>query len=258
MRRTRSRATPPPASEEDRHVHRLPRHPALPGELPRGLQGADDRRPEREVHRRPRSTAYRKGERKHPTMRAIAGSLTDQDIADVAAYYEQLGSPAGDAGARRRRHGSAAAARRGRRAADARPTASRATAPTSTTPIDPSYPKLAGQHADYLFVALKAYQTDHNPLIGRNNAIMIGHGHAVHARRDQGDRRLPRLAAGRPEDRPAVALPLGHEALRRPRGPVRGRAGVRRRRGAGRCAGPARATRRRWTRIRRTSRSPTR
>jgi cytochrome c553 len=31
--------------------------------------------------------AYRKGDRPHPTMRAIAGSLTDQDIADIAAYY---------------------------------------------------------------------------------------------------------------------------------------------------------------------------
>jgi cytochrome c553 len=31
--------------------------------------------------------AYRKGERSHPTMRAIAGSLSDQDIADLAAYY---------------------------------------------------------------------------------------------------------------------------------------------------------------------------
>jgi cytochrome c553 len=31
--------------------------------------------------------AYRKGERSHPTMRGIAGSLTDQDIADLAAYY---------------------------------------------------------------------------------------------------------------------------------------------------------------------------
>jgi cytochrome c553 len=31
--------------------------------------------------------AYRKGDRSHPTMRAIAGSLTDQDIADLAAYY---------------------------------------------------------------------------------------------------------------------------------------------------------------------------
>lgn len=31
--------------------------------------------------------AYRKGDRPHPTMRAIAGSLTDQDIADLSAYY---------------------------------------------------------------------------------------------------------------------------------------------------------------------------
>jgi cytochrome c553 len=33
--------------------------------------------------------AYRKGERNHPTMQGIAISLTDQDIADLAAYYAQ-------------------------------------------------------------------------------------------------------------------------------------------------------------------------
>jgi cytochrome c553 len=33
--------------------------------------------------------AYRKGERKHPSMNGIAGSMTDQDIADAAAYYAQ-------------------------------------------------------------------------------------------------------------------------------------------------------------------------
>ena len=31
--------------------------------------------------------AYRTGDRKHPSMRGIAASLTDQDIADLAAYY---------------------------------------------------------------------------------------------------------------------------------------------------------------------------
>lgn len=31
--------------------------------------------------------AYRSGDRSHPTMRAIAGSLSDRDIADLAAYY---------------------------------------------------------------------------------------------------------------------------------------------------------------------------
>ena len=37
------------------------------------------------------------------------------------------------------------------------------------TPIDPSYPKLAGQYADYLAVALLAYQNGE-----RKNAIMAG------------------------------------------------------------------------------------
>ena len=41
-------------------------------------------------------------------------------------------------------------------------------------PIDPAYPKLAGQHADYLYVALKAYQIDNNPHVGRANPIMMG------------------------------------------------------------------------------------
>lgn len=31
--------------------------------------------------------AYKKGERKHPSMRAIATSLSDQDMADIGEYY---------------------------------------------------------------------------------------------------------------------------------------------------------------------------
>ena len=34
---------------------------------------------------------YKSGERSHPSMRAIAASLSDQDMADVAAYYAQGG-----------------------------------------------------------------------------------------------------------------------------------------------------------------------
>lgn len=30
---------------------------------------------------------YKSGDRMHPSMRAIAAGLTDQDMADVAAYY---------------------------------------------------------------------------------------------------------------------------------------------------------------------------
>jgi cytochrome c553 len=41
------------------------------------------------------------------------------------------------------------------------------------TPIDPSYPKLAGQHKDYLEHALTAYKRGDSPN-GRNNAIMTG------------------------------------------------------------------------------------
>lgn len=32
---------------------------------------------------------YKSGNRGHPTMKAIAASLTDQDMADIAAYYSQ-------------------------------------------------------------------------------------------------------------------------------------------------------------------------
>lgn len=34
---------------------------------------------------------YRSGERSFETMRAIASNLTDQDIADIAAYYSSAG-----------------------------------------------------------------------------------------------------------------------------------------------------------------------
>lgn len=33
--------------------------------------------------------AYKSGERNHPSMRGIAGSLSDQDMADLAAYYSR-------------------------------------------------------------------------------------------------------------------------------------------------------------------------
>jgi len=33
--------------------------------------------------------AYQKGDRNHPSMRGIAASLSDQEMADIAAYYSQ-------------------------------------------------------------------------------------------------------------------------------------------------------------------------
>ncbi len=112
--------------------------------------------------------AYKKGDRKHPTMRGIATSLSDQDIADVSAYYEKHGA--------------------GKTAPEALSTAPAADVQALLTkggcvachganfskPIDGSYPKIAGQHADYLYVALKSYKADGNPQVGRSNAIMGG------------------------------------------------------------------------------------
>ena len=46
--------------------------------------------------------------------------------------------------------------------------------PDLKSPIAPNYPKIAGQHQDYLFYALKAYQVENNPQVGRSNAIMAG------------------------------------------------------------------------------------
>ena len=111
--------------------------------------------------------AYKKGERKHPSMRGIAITLSDQDIADVAAFYEQL------------EKGGPAPAAPGEPPADIAKLLAKANCESChgknfSTPIDPSYPKIAGQYADYLYVALKAYQTDHNPIVGRSNAIMMG------------------------------------------------------------------------------------
>ncbi|RJG21810.1 c-type cytochrome [Massilia cavernae] len=45
-------------------------------------------------------------------------------------------------------------------------------------PIDPSYPKLAGQHADYLKHAMVAYKRG-SGANGRNNAIMSGQVQAL-------------------------------------------------------------------------------
>lgn len=113
--------------------------------------------------------AYKKGERKHPSMRAIAGSLSDADMADLAAYYEKDGVSSI------------------KRVADAPASVAPAAVGALLTkgacvachganfdkPIDASYPKLAGQPADYLYAALKSYQVEGNPHVGRGNAIMV-------------------------------------------------------------------------------------
>ena len=110
--------------------------------------------------------AYKKGDRKHPTMRAIAASMSDQDMADVAAYYEKRARPAPTGPAPAPSAEVAELLTKGGCAG--------CHGENFNQPIDPSYPKVAGQHADFLYVSLKAYQIEGNPQVGRANAIMGG------------------------------------------------------------------------------------
>ena len=111
--------------------------------------------------------AYRSGERSHPTMRAQAWSMTDQDIADLAAYFSGYGEPRdGDvvtAGVERGKEKSATCvACHGERG-------------VSENVI---WPVLAGQHQSYLEAALRQYQLANKDetagLNQRNNAVMSG------------------------------------------------------------------------------------
>jgi cytochrome c553 len=112
--------------------------------------------------------AYKQGDRKHPTMRSIAESLTEKDMADIAAYYEGLGKdPAGKLPEAADKTPSPQVAALLQKAACVS-----CHGANFAKPIDPSYPKIAGQHADYLFVALKAYKTENNPSVGRSNGVM--------------------------------------------------------------------------------------
>lgn len=111
-------------------------------------------------------SAYKSGERKHPSMRGIAGSLSEQDMADLAAFYS---AQAGQAPADTPKAASAEVAALLEKGACVS-----CHGANFSKPIDPSYPKVAGQYPDYLFVALKAYTVDGNNVVGRANPIMAG------------------------------------------------------------------------------------
>jgi cytochrome c553 len=112
--------------------------------------------------------AYKNGDRKHPTMRGIATTLSDADIEAIANYYQNLPKdevkPLPD---QQHREPDAQVAGLLKKAA-----CQSCHGSNFSKPIAPNYPKIAGQNADYLFVALKAYKTENNPAVGRNNPIM--------------------------------------------------------------------------------------
>ncbi|MDR2335798.1 MAG: cytochrome c4 [Burkholderiaceae bacterium] len=113
-------------------------------------------------------TEYKKGERKHPTMRGIADSLSEQDMADVAAFYSTHTKDVQPAPEKAREPNAQVAQLLQKGACISCHGANFSKA------IDPSYPKLAGQHKDYLYAALRSYKDEKNQYLGRTNAIMAG------------------------------------------------------------------------------------
>jgi cytochrome c553 len=112
--------------------------------------------------------AYKKGERKHPTMHGIAASLSDKDIADLAAYYEKnLRSPIKTIADTPAVQPSAEVA-----ALLAKGACASCHGANFNKSISPAYPKIAGQHADYLYLALRSYGPSAHTLAGRANPIM--------------------------------------------------------------------------------------
>ncbi|MDE2393965.1 MAG: cytochrome c4 [Burkholderiales bacterium] len=111
---------------------------------------------------------YKSGNRKFPTMRAVAASLSDKDMADLAAFFSTLGESSVKAVSET----TPAEPPADVAALIARGACTSCHGPGFNKPIDAGYPKLAGQYADYLSAALVAYQTQGNPQVGRGNAIM--------------------------------------------------------------------------------------
>ena len=98
--------------------------------------------------------AYAGGERGHQTMHSQAASMTEQDMADIAAYLGAYGDivagpPKGEAPAA----ATTCAACHGERGMS----------------VLEQYPHLAGQHASYLSYALEQYRSG-----ARKNAVMAG------------------------------------------------------------------------------------
>ena len=106
---------------------------------------------------------YRAGDRPHATMHAQASSLSDQDMADIAAYLQgpepvkptpPTGNPMALVASCAACHGENGLG------VDA--------------PLEPKPPVLAGQHADYIEQALTAYRNGR-----RKNVIMAGMAKAI-------------------------------------------------------------------------------
>ncbi|MCU0760964.1 MAG: c-type cytochrome [Steroidobacteraceae bacterium] len=124
--------------------------------------------------------AYRNGERSHGTMHANASSLSDKDMADVAAYLS--GAPLKPAGA----------------PVGAPPPAAQvcvACHGNDGVGITPQYPTLSGQYESYIVRALTDYKKG-----GRKNPVMAGFAAQLT------DADIKALAAYYSQQRPALDI----------------------------------------------------
>ena len=109
----------------------------------------------------------RDGARVIPTMMGLLDNKSDQELADIATYYSEQamsGSQANpelvELGARVYRAG---VADKGVAACTA------CHGPTGSGNAPAGFPRLAGQHADYIASTLKAYRTGYDDPAGRTN-----------------------------------------------------------------------------------------
>ncbi|MDB2461239.1 c-type cytochrome [Gammaproteobacteria bacterium] len=100
--------------------------------------------------------AYRSGERSHPTMKAHASNLSDNDITKIAEYFSSIKYQEQEINSVDIEMIEEANSCVGCHGADG-------------NSMIPTFPKIAGQYQDYLYHALKAYKNG-----DRNNAIMSG------------------------------------------------------------------------------------
>ena len=101
--------------------------------------------------------AYRSKERSHGTMQAQASNLSDQDMADIGAFFGAM------EGNSRPSYVNAQEAKQGQEKSAICASCHGATGDGENT----SYPKLAGQYESYITQALKDYRSG-----DRNNPIM--------------------------------------------------------------------------------------
>jgi len=103
--------------------------------------------------------AYRDGTRKHPTMQAQGETLSDEEMADIAAYFASQGEP---------EEGELVTSGRAAAGKEKIAVCTACHGEAGISPA-PNWPNLAGQHKDYLQHSLRQYQSG-----DRQNAVMAG------------------------------------------------------------------------------------